>query len=313
MNQEHDFSLKSKISLYLERIGTSLITRVIRKNKKTDAVQSVFNVPYGKNKFDKFNQFDWHCPTEYASQRFFKKLPVLFYIHGGSWSAGDKGYYTKLCKEYSEALGIVVININYRLMPNVDFVETFKDVVKCIKFCLSKEMLLGIDKNQVFVGGDSAGAHLASLFSARVTSKTLNVKCHILGDILLYGVYDLTQLKELNFRTCKVLHNALVETKGEKVEQFFKDYSPITFVTPDFPASYVTAGRTDTLHVESLRFIKLLEDNNVEVVKNIFPKNRLDARHAFINIHLKARAQALTQSTLFMKRMIKQANKEEQK
>ena len=45
-----------------------------------------------------------------------KKLPVLFYIHGGGFVAGDKHYRRALAR-WSAVQGYFVVNVNYGLCP----------------------------------------------------------------------------------------------------------------------------------------------------------------------------------------------------
>ena len=48
-----------------------------------------------------------------------KNLPVVFWIHGGGWQAGNKGMVALKPKAFMDA-GFVFVSINYRLLPTVD-------------------------------------------------------------------------------------------------------------------------------------------------------------------------------------------------
>lgn len=297
---------KNKKSLLLERFGTKLVSKIIRKDKSTSDIQSVLNIPYTPNKTDKLRQFDWHCPVEISNNLYQTKTPVLFYIHGGSWSAADKSMFSLLSKEFAEQ-GLIVININYSLLPESNFATIYQDLVNCLTFCLKKRDMLGIDPQKVFFAGDSAGAHLSSLICSRITAGDLKIDINILGVILFYGVYDLKRLGSLRFRSCNVLHDSFLQTKGANIKQFYKEFSTTTYLTSNFPPAFITAGKIDSLHLESERLIDKLTELNVPVTSLIFPKNRLDARHAFVNIELKARTQALTKAFQFIHNQLKKA------
>lgn len=294
--QTNELPLYTKIELFLEKKGTDAIATIVKKDKQTDLIHSVYDIPYSQDKTNKNRQFDWHCPRIIADSKNYAPTPVLFYAHGGSWSAADKSIFTVLAKDFAEQ-GIIVVNMNYRLMPEDRFEDSYADVVECVQFCLSHADMLGIDPNFVFFGGDSAGAHLASLVCAKATSGHLKLNCTIRGTFLFYGVYDLKNLSTVNFRTCRILGKGftkMYEGREEELLAFYNEYSPIEFVTKDFPASFLTAGKIDHLtKSETETFVAKLKELGVECHAKIFPKNRLDARHAFVNIMLKARKEAL--------------------
>src|SRR5881397_138850 len=53
-----------------------------------------------------------------------KDLPVVFWIHGGGWQAGDKSSVQLKPKVFTEK-GFVFVSTNYRLLPNVDMATIF--------------------------------------------------------------------------------------------------------------------------------------------------------------------------------------------
>src|SRR5262245_24378648 len=50
-----------------------------------------------------------------------KALPVVFWIHGGGWQAGDKSSVQAKPRAFTDK-GFVFVSTNYRLLPNVDMV-----------------------------------------------------------------------------------------------------------------------------------------------------------------------------------------------
>lgn len=99
--------------------------------------------------------------------------PVIFYLHGGSFYAGDKS--TTDCVDFCNAFakrGYVAISLNYRLANILAFLgsndEQIKAVLRAVADLkagiryLRKDYVNGdtykIDPNTIFVGGYSAGA-----------------------------------------------------------------------------------------------------------------------------------------------------------
>src|SRR5512134_786147 len=60
-----------------------------------------------------------------------KNLPVVFWIHGGGWQAGDKSMVQEKPRAFLER-GFVFVSTNYRLLPKVEMVTIFRDVAKSL-------------------------------------------------------------------------------------------------------------------------------------------------------------------------------------
>ena len=91
-----------------------------------------------------------------------KGLPVVFWIHGGGWQAGDKSD-VKLKPEWFAGKGFVFVSTNYRLLPAVDMGTLPRDVAKSFRWVHDHVADYGGDPRRVMVGGHSAGAQLAAL------------------------------------------------------------------------------------------------------------------------------------------------------
>ncbi len=91
-------------------------------------------------------------------------LPVVVWVHGGGWRHGDKDNPTgsNLCKTWSAA-GIVMVNLNYRLTPDVVHPAHVQDVAAGIAWVHKNIAAHGGNPRKVFLLGHSAGAHLVAL------------------------------------------------------------------------------------------------------------------------------------------------------
>jgi arylformamidase len=91
-----------------------------------------------------------------------KNAPVVFWIHGGGWQAGDKTSIQIKPKAFVEK-GFVFVSTNYRLLPNVDMGTIIRDVAKSLGWVHANIAKEGGDPKRIFVMGHSAGAQLAAL------------------------------------------------------------------------------------------------------------------------------------------------------
>ncbi|KAM9777700.1 neutral cholesterol ester hydrolase 1a [Neosynchiropus ocellatus] len=91
---------------------------------------------------------------------------AIMYIHGGGWAMGTtkSGSYNHLCQTMSDELNAVVVSVEYRLYPEVNFPEPYLDCLAVAKHLLSHQVLAkySIDPDRVGVAGDSAGGNLAA-------------------------------------------------------------------------------------------------------------------------------------------------------
>src|SRR5438552_9308797 len=95
------------------------------------------------------------------SPRGAKDLPVVFWIHGGGWQAGDKSSVQLKPQAFTDR-GFVFVSTNYRLLPGVDMGTIVRDIAKSIRWVHDHIAEHGGDPNRLFVMGHSAGAQLAA-------------------------------------------------------------------------------------------------------------------------------------------------------
>ena len=91
-----------------------------------------------------------------------KNLPVVFWIHGGGWQAGDKTDVQIKPRVLAER-GFVFVSTNYRLLPEVEMDVLIRDVAKSLGWVHKHIAGHGGDPARIFVMGHSAGAQLAAL------------------------------------------------------------------------------------------------------------------------------------------------------
>jgi arylformamidase len=109
----------------------------------------------------KYGDQERHVLDVYAAPHS-KKLPVVFWIHGGGWQAGDKSD-VKLKPKIFVEKGFVFVSTNYRLLPNVDMGTIIHDIAKSMHWVHEHIAEYGGDPKRILVGGHSAGAQLAAL------------------------------------------------------------------------------------------------------------------------------------------------------
>jgi arylformamidase len=91
-----------------------------------------------------------------------KALPVVVWIHGGGWQAGDKKDVDRKPQAFVDR-GFVFVSVNYRLLPSVDMETIIRDVAKSVRWVHDHVGEYGGDPKRLLIMGHSAGAQLAAL------------------------------------------------------------------------------------------------------------------------------------------------------
>ncbi|MBS4538925.1 alpha/beta hydrolase [Clostridium sp. D2Q-11] len=292
--------------------GFDLIGRKFYYNN--DLPKDVYSVRNREYSFkSKYNKLDIHFPEGNT-----EKLPIMIYIHGGGWTIGNKGNYTKLCQTIANE-GFLVFNINYRLGPKNQHPSQVIDVIDAIKWVKENYTDYNGDINQIFLGGDSGGAHLSSLVSCILTNENLRksynietpiVKEQLLGLILYYGAYNFDTLIDTGFPAIKIMVKSYIGTKKPEESQYIDQISPIDHITKDFPPVFITAGKVDWLYSQTAEMIEELDRKGIQYSKLIFDKTTKEAQHAFINFYKRDCTKEAYNATIeFLKENIKHSVK----
>jgi acetyl esterase len=93
--------------------------------------------------------------------------PVLVYFHGGGFVIGDLDTHDQTCRRLCRDAVVTVLSVDYRLAPEHPFPAGVDDAVASVRW--AAEHLAGAATGgRVAVGGDSAGAALATVCAQEV-------------------------------------------------------------------------------------------------------------------------------------------------
>ena len=180
----------AKISLGLLAVGMSLsVFAKITSNGYTppSGIKVLSDIPYGK---DVDQTLDVYIPTGA------KGAPVIFMVHGGAWSGGDKAIKAEVENKVAHWVtrGFIFISTNYRTLPKVEPVEQTKDVEAALLFSQESVREWGGSPEKFILMGHSSGAHLVSLVSSNYNTIMGNGIIPWLGTISLdISGYDIVK------------------------------------------------------------------------------------------------------------------------
>jgi acetyl esterase len=124
----------------------------------------------------------------YTPPRDSETLPVLVYLHGGGWVAGSVATHDPFCRLLSEAAGVIVASVEYRLAPEHPHPAALEDALAAVHWAANKAAQWGGDPSRLALGGDSAGGHLAAAAANRLYATAGAPRLRAL--LLLYPATD---------------------------------------------------------------------------------------------------------------------------
>jgi acetyl esterase len=118
--------------------------------KQTGPAPSFADVSYGPHERNKLDF--WQARSD-------KPTPVVVFIHGGGFRAGDKSSWQGKA-ELKQLLdqGISCAAINYRYLTQAPVQDILRDAARAVQFIRSKSTEWNIDKTRLAAQGGSAGA-----------------------------------------------------------------------------------------------------------------------------------------------------------
>ena len=95
-----------------------------------------------------------------------RNAPVLVFWHGGGWTNGYRDY-NRFMAPHVVGLGMVLVTPSYRLVPAEPLPAAVHDAVTLLQVLQRDLPALGGDASRLFLGGHSAGGHLATMATLR--------------------------------------------------------------------------------------------------------------------------------------------------
>jgi acetyl esterase/lipase len=227
------------------KIKSGEIQRISRIPKISEKVEAQLDVEYGKVG-EKSLQLDLYKPKETK-----KPAPGLIFVHGGSWSGGNRKIYGYYCQHFAEK-GYVAATIDYRLSGEAPFPAAIQDVNCAIRWMRANAAKLGVDPNKIGLVGGSAGGHLVLLAAyantddpeLEGTGGNPGVNSRVQAVIDLYGPVQLKASKSAR-------RNSVLKFMGgkttEEAPELYAKASPFNHLTKDAPPTLILHGTVDEL------------------------------------------------------------------
>jgi acetyl esterase len=206
-------------------------------------------------------------------------LPTLAYFHGGGFVIGDLDTHDNTCRRLCRDLETVVVSVDYRLAPEAPFPAPVEDTVAAIRWIGKHIDEFGGDPDRLAVGGDSAGANLATVACQLIRDD--GGQPSIAAQLLLYPPTDMRAGGQDRYRSRAEHSEGMLLTTDTMAwfeEQYLPDpahrddprASPLLGNLEGLPPAVVITGEYDPLCSEGDRYAEALAEAGTTVVHRRF-------------------------------------------
>jgi acetyl esterase/lipase len=207
-----------------------------------------------------------------------KDNPVVIFIHGGYWEAGDKDTYGFLGRNFAQK-DVVTVVPSYTLSPDGNYSTMAKEVAAAIKWTYSNISEYGGNPGQIFLMGHSAGGHLIALVGTN--SKYLD-NIDLIKGIILNDAAGLDMYSYLKENPPTKDHN--YDVTWTEDPKNWKDASPIYSLSENAPPFLIYVGTKTYPSITSQNkdFVKKLKTYQPSVEINYLPKKHVPMMSQYV-------------------------------
>jgi acetyl esterase len=244
--------VRQKLNQYIVSERKKLNASIMGRDTSIRSVKKIYHatVPFE----------DYKIPIRIYEPEGDGPFPLLLFIHGAGWIAGNLDTHDNVCRSLSSGVGCVVISIDYRLAPENKFPIPVDEAYQVYDWSLKNHDLLNIDLERIAICGDSAGGNIAAgVCLAAKHRKNSKIKFQVLVNPAL----DLSAYEGDGFERMKWFR-----------DQYIRDHKDITnpYASPllaksleELPSAFIVTCENDILKTEGDAYAERLRNAGVNV------------------------------------------------
>jgi len=246
-----------------------------RRPQMPEGIRAELDIPYADTNNPR-QKLDLYLPKKPAGGQ---PLPVVVWIHGGAWRAGNKSSGMRNIADLVASGNYAGVSVAYRLTDEGIWPVQIHDCKAAIRWIRAHAEKYNLDPERIGVWGSSAGGHLVAMLGTsggvkelegtlgKHTDRCSRVSCVVdyfgPSDMLSMGKYPSTMKHDApDSPESKLVGGPLQETAENA-----HSASPTTYVSKDDPPFLIVHGDKDPLvpHNQSVRLNELLEKAGTDV------------------------------------------------
>ncbi len=202
-----------------------------------------------------------------------KLYPGILWIHGGGFATGMKEMvHISRGKEIAKKFGAVVVSPGYRLSGKHSYPAAINDCYDTLLWMKNNAKTLGINSNQIIVGGESAGGGLTASLCMMAKDKG---EVNIAFQLPLYPMLDCEETesnkdnKGICWNTKRNKKAWALYLKGvEKVNEYASASRRLDY--NNLPPCYTFVVRGEPFYTETINYVESLKKSGIEAKVDVY-------------------------------------------
>lgn len=223
------------------------------RQRLLEGIRAQLDIPYADNDNPR-QRLDLYLPTKPAGDG---PLPIVVWIHGGAWRAGDKKGGLRNVANLVAGGEYAAASVGYRLTGESIWPSQIHDCKAAIRWIRANAKKHNIDPQRIGVWGSSAGGHLVAMLGTSGGVAKLegdlgphaetagNVQCVVdyygPSDLLAMGQYP----SNMDHDAPNSPESILVGGPVQETKDAARAASPATYVTENDPPFLIVHGDND--------------------------------------------------------------------
>jgi len=204
-----------------------------------------------------------------------EKTPGILWIHGGGYATGMAGMiYISRALNLVKSYGAVVVTPEYRLAGKAPYPAALEDCYTALKYLKDNAQALGCNKNQLMVGGESAGGGLTAALCMYARDKG---EVNVAFQMPLYPMID-DRDTESSRDNHGISWNTNRNHAAWKLYLRSVNGEPSPYAAParqhdysNLPPAYTFVGDKEAFYCETLTFVENLKAAGVPACVDVYP------------------------------------------
>jgi acetyl esterase/lipase len=183
---------------------------------------------------------------------------AVLLLHGGGWRGGDRSFMHGYAKALA-AMGFTALAVQYRLLGQAAWPSPLDDVATAVAWTRDNAKMLGVRSDRIVLEGFSAGAHLALMTAGRTPG---------VSAVVAFFPPVAFSLDPKSEDESDIRHLLGPDATADAANEV----SPVTYVSADFPPTFLLHGSADWLvsPLASVRLYRELSLSGVRAELHIF-------------------------------------------
>lgn len=225
-----------------------------------------------------------YAPADYSTEH-----PVVLWIHGGGFIASSADDVAGYAAALAEA-GYIVGALEYALAPEARYPTPIIQANAALAWVNDNIEDFGGDPDRIFIGGDSAGAQIASQLAVTQTdasfAESLELVPALEGDqvrgvVLFCGLYDMHTVSGIAFPALRTFPWSYTGQRDWMSFPRIEELSTTANATAAYPPTFIGVGDADPFAPQSEGLATALTGLGVEVRTEFWENQGLGHEYQF--------------------------------